>query len=315
MTNEVVTMGEVMALFLTADALPLGTATAFRLDVAGAEATVAIGLARLGHRTAYLGRLGDDPLGHQIVRTLRGHGVDVTGLRLVPDGPTGLLVRDAPRDRPISVRYHRSGSAASTVCPGDIGDTAAERIAAAALVHLTGITAVLSDSAHAAVHHVLRLAREAGTPVSFDPNVRLTLAEPPRWRAVFEEFVPFCDIVLAGADDARVVTAGDPAAWFLDRGAKTVVIKDGANGAYETDGVTTVHEPGRAVAPVDPVGAGDAFAAGWIGGWLRGESLERRLRAACAVAALAIGAPGDVAGLPDDRTLRAVLTGEGDVTR
>jgi 2-dehydro-3-deoxygluconokinase len=312
MTGEVVTMGEIMALFLTADARPLGTATEFRLDVAGAEATVAIGLTRLGHRTAYVGRLGDDPLGAQIARTLRGHGVDVTGLRLVADGPTGVLVRDAPTDRPISVRYFRSGSAASSLCPEDIP---VSLVQAAALVHLTGITSALSDSAHATVLHVLRTARAAGTPVSFDPNVRLTLAPPARWRAILEEIAPQCDIVLTGTDDARVVTEGDPAAWFLDRGARTVVVKDGAKGAYETDGTTVVHAPAHTAVLIDPVGAGDAFAAGWLGGWLRGEPPERRLRQAGVVAALAIGAPGDIAGLPDDRTVQAVLAGEGDVTR
>jgi 2-dehydro-3-deoxygluconokinase len=312
MTGSIVTLGEVMALFLTADARPLGVATDFRLDVAGAEATVAIGLARLGHHAVYLGRLGDDPLGAQIVRTMRGHGVDVTGLRLVPDGPTGLLVRDASADRPISVRYYRSGSAASTVCPDDIPPSLVE---SAALVHLTGITSALSDSAHATVLHVLRAARDAGVPVSFDPNVRLTLAPPSRWRAIFEEVVPWCDIVLTGADDARVVTDGDPAAWFLDRGATTVVVKDGAKGAYETDGTTVTHAPARDAVVVDPVGAGDAFAAGWLGGRLRGLPPGQRLQEACVVAALAIGAPGDIAGLPDERTVQAVLAGEGDVTR
>jgi 2-dehydro-3-deoxygluconokinase len=309
---DVVTMGEVMALFLPEDARPLGMATRFRLDVAGAEATVAIGLARLGHRAAYLGRLGDDPLGAQIVRTLRGFGVDVSGLRLVSDGPTGLLVRDAPRDRPISVRYYRSSSAASTL---SIEDIPASRVESAALVHLTGITSALSDSARSTVLHTLRVAREGGVPVSFDPNVRLTLAPPPHWRVIFEEIVPWCDIVLTGADDARVVTEGDPAAWFLDRGVKTVVVKDGARGAYETDGSSVVQAPARPVTLVDPVGAGDAFAAGWLGGWLRGAPPAVRLREACAVAALAIGALGDVVGLPDERTLRAVLAGEGDVTR
>jgi 2-dehydro-3-deoxygluconokinase len=305
----VVTLGEVMALFLAEPGPGLGTATAFELQCAGAEATVAVGLARLGHRATYLGRLGDDPLGAQVRATLRGHGVDVDGLRLVPDGPTGVLVRDAPADRPLTVQYLRSGSAASTLRADDLD---ADVVRGAALLHVTGITAVLSPSARAAVLHAVGLARAAGVPVSLDPNVRHRLAAPGLWREVLTELAPLADVVLTGTDDAAVVTDGDPARWFLDHGASTVVVKDGARGARETDGTTTVHQPVRPTVAVDPVGAGDAFAAGWIGGWLRGLEPAERMREAATVASLCVGARGDLAGLPDATTLRRVLAeGEG----
>lgn len=310
--GPVVTLGEVMALFLAEPGPGLGTATAFELQCAGAEATVAVGLARLGHRTAYLGRLGDDALGHQVRRTLRGHGVDVDGLRLVPDGPTGVLVRDAPADRPLTVQYLRSGSAASTVHADDVDPGT---VRGAALLHVTGITAVLSASARAAVLHAVRLAREAGVPVSLDPNVRHRLASPQVWREVLVELAPLADIVLTGTDDAAVVTDGDPARWFLDRGATTVVVKDGTRGAWEADATGTVRQPVRPTVAVDPVGAGDAFAAGWIGGWLRGLAPADRLREAAAVASLCVGARGDLPGLPDAATLRRVLAEGGDVDR
>lgn len=307
--GEVVTLGEVMALLLCEGGVPLDAGSRFDLGFAGAEATVAVGLARLGHRTTYVGRVGDDPLGSQVLRAVRGHGVGTDWLRQVPDAPTGLLLRDAPVGRPVSVQYFRSASAGSTVAPEDVPE---DHIRAAELLHVTGITAVLSDSARAAVEHAVSIANDAGTTVCLDPNVRHKLASPETWCDVIGWLADRADIVLTGADDARVVTDGDPAAWFLERGASTVVVKDGSRGAWETDGHTTTHQGVVATSLVDAVGAGDAFAAGWIDGWLRGRPAPDRMRAAATVAALCVSARGDVPGLPDARTLQRLLDADSD---
>src|SRR5689334_11769526 len=236
----VVTVGEVMALLLSEGAVPLESTTRLDVGFAGAEATVAVGLARLGHRATYVGRVGDDPLGTQVLRAVRGHGVDTRALCSTPEAPTGLLLRDAPAGRPMSVQYYRADSAGSRLCAADIPE---DQVRAADLLHVTGITAVLSDSARAAVEHAVAIANDAGTPVCLDPNVRHKLASPETWRDVITWLADRADIVLTGADDARVVTDGDPAAWFLERGASTVVVKDGIRGAFETDGHTTTHQP------------------------------------------------------------------------
>jgi 2-dehydro-3-deoxygluconokinase len=213
-------------------------------------------------------------------------------------------VRDAPQDRPTSVQYYRRHSAASGLAVGDVPD---QLVREATLLHVTGITAMLSESSDAALTRAVAVAREAGTVVTFDPNVRRKLGSPEAWRDVITTIAASADVVLTGVDDARAVTDGDPAAWFLDRGASTVVVKDGANGAWETDGDTTVRQPAFAVTAVDPVGAGDAFAAGWIHGRLCGLGRAERLRTAAAVAALCVGVRGDVPGLPDRETLQRVL--------
>jgi len=306
------TTGEVMALLLATPGVPLGRADRFRLGVAGAEATVAVALARLGHRAAYAGRVGADHLGRQVVRTLRGEGVEVSALRPVAGGATGLLVRDAVVDRPLSVEYHRRDSAASLLTPEDLAD---DLVARCRVLHLTGITAVLSASAREAVADAAVRARAHGALVVLDPNVRLKLAPARRWSEVLNDLAGLCDVVLTGDDDARSLTDGPPADWFLERGARTVVTKGGADGAVETDGTRWWHQSARATRVVDPVGAGDAFAAGWIDGWLRGLDPAERLRSACAVASLAVGAPGDLDGLPDRALLEQVLGVHGDVDR
>lgn len=306
--GEVVTLGEVMALFLASDRLPVERAAGFSLGYAGAEATVAVGLSRLGHRARLVSALGDDALGRRIRALLGDEGVITDDVR-ISAAPTGVLVRDAPRDSPVVVQYYRQGSAASLMTPDDVP---ADRVRAAALVHVTGITPALSETAFGTTLHLVELARSAGVPVSFDPNVRLRLAGPAEWRRIIEAFAPLTDIVLTGADDASVVTGEDPAAWFLERGATTVVVKDGARGARETDGRTTDHQPALAVDPVDPVGAGDAFAAGWLHAWLTGGDRARRLRTAATVAGLCVAAHGDVTGLPTAAELDRVLESDPD---
>jgi 2-dehydro-3-deoxygluconokinase len=154
--------------------------------------------------------------------------------------------------------------------------------------------------------------------VSFDPNVRLRLARPERWAQLIDELARLSDVVLTGAEEADVFCPGqDVVAWLAERGVSTVVLKHGADGASEHDVASgdSCREPARRVPVVDPVGAGDAFAAAWLSAWLRGGSPQRRLREACAVASVVVASRGDSVGLPD-AAQREVLLGSGpDVRR
>jgi 2-dehydro-3-deoxygluconokinase len=108
---EVVTFGECLASFVATEPGPFAEGSSFRRYVAGSEANVAVGLARLGHRVAYLGCVGDDGFGTSIVRKLRGEGVDVRQLRLVGGSQTGVMFRELRGAGPSEVVYHRAGSA------------------------------------------------------------------------------------------------------------------------------------------------------------------------------------------------------------
>lgn len=304
-------MGEAMALMLAAQGSPLGEATAHELSYAGAESNVAVGLARLGHRVAFVSRLGDDHLGRRVRRELRGEGIDVDAVTLDPARPTGLLVRDTVATG-ISVGYHRAGSAATALAPDDVPT---DLLGRTRLLHLTGITAALSESARAACVHAAQRARAAGATVSLDPNVRLRLARPEQWRQIVEQLTPLTDILLIGADDAATIGVDDPIAWAHDLGVPTVVLKDGARGAIESSEGQRRHQPALTVPVVDPVGAGDAFAAGWLSGWLRGLPPEQRLREAAAVAACVVATRGDVPGLPDPGGRDRMLAGAQEVAR
>ena len=300
---EVVTFGEAMVLHLAEPGVPLAAATRLRRSVAGSEFNVAVGLARLGVRTGWFGLLGDDVHGRLIAGVLRAEGVDTSRVRLVPDGWTGLLVRDAHAERPVTVVYHRAGSAASTLTPDDVDPEYR-----AGTLFLSGITAVLSDSARAASERAVELATEHGMTVVFDPNVRRLLGPVERTAEVLRPLAAAAHIVLAGREEAELITgSAEPADWFLERSARLVVLKDGARGSWATDGTRTWEQPAVPVRAVDPVGAGDAFTAGFLAVTARGGEVAEALRAGAAVAAAVVAVAGDIEGLPTSAELELML--------
>ncbi|RLL69509.1 sugar kinase [Streptomyces sp. Z26] len=317
---EVVTCGEAMLLMLAEPGVPLDRAEHFRRSIAGAESNVASGLARLGHRTRWLGRVGADPAGEAVLRQLRADGVDVSWAGVDPHAPTGLLLRDSHPQRGIDVQYYRAGSAASRLAPEHIRP---EQLAGARVLHLSGITPMLSESAAEAVWRLVELARSAGIAISFDPNVRLKLGTPHEWMHSAGPLLREADLVLAGEDELELLLGGgadECARALLELGrTSAVVIKRRDHSATAVSEGGSWDQRAFAVRITDPVGAGDAFAAGWLSGWLRGEGPQRALAEAACVAALAVQTAADTDGLPTadvrDRALHAFLEGGDPVQR
>lgn len=310
-------MGEAMGLFLAEDGVPLRRARRFTRQVAGAELNVAVGLARLGHRCAFVGRVGDDPFGEDVVATLRAEGVDASAVVVDPDAPTGLLTRDAHGERAMRVVYHRSGSAGARLRPADLPDQLLDH---ARLLHLTGITPALGESARAAVEDALDRAAARGVAVSFDPNFRHRLWRREEAAPQLRELASRASVVLASEAEARWLSGReDPAAasvWLAEQGASVAVVKQGEAGALVTDGGPPVHVPALPLrAAVDPVGAGDAFDAGFLSAWLEGRPLAECARCGHAAGAACVMAAGDLDGLPTAAERDALLAGAGEVDR
>lgn len=162
---------------------------------------------------------------------------------------------------------------------------------------------MLSPTAHVAVEHAIATARRLGVTVCLDPNVRLRLAPAADWAIRWRVLAPLADVVLIGENEAEVLGVPGRPEWLLDNGVGTVVVKRGAQGAVEHDHSGTTETVARPVPMADPVGAGDAFAAGWISGWLDGLARADRLHRAATVAAQVVAHRGDLDGLPT----RAVL--------
>lgn len=174
--TDLLTFGETMALFAARRTGPLRFARDFDLGLGGAESNVAIGVARLGHRATWVGRVGQDEFGELIASTLRAERVDARAIT-DPAAPTGLMIKGRRTADLIDVRYYRRESAGSRLSPEDLDPAL---IRSARVLHVSAITPALSASARAAVRHAIDEARAAGVPVSLDVNYRKALWTPGR---------------------------------------------------------------------------------------------------------------------------------------
>jgi 2-dehydro-3-deoxygluconokinase len=314
---DLVTFGEVMVLLCAEPGRPLRSAKKFDRSLAGAESNVAIGLARLGHRAGWFGRVGDDALGRGALDTLRAEGVDLSRARVDSLAPTGILVRDVHTRRRIEVVYQRRSSAGQRVSVVDVDPL---YIRSARVLHVTGIKPALGPDAARAVDEAVAMATDAGVAVSFDPNLRRRLWDDENdARQVLRRLASSAHIVLAGLAEAEFVSgklgAAAASRWFVDQGALRVAVTLGAEGAWVTDGGTELVSPGRQVQVVDPIGAGDAFAAGFLSAWLHGEDLEECAEKGNLVAALCVTALGDFEGLPTEAELGSFRAGNDEAER
>jgi 2-dehydro-3-deoxygluconokinase len=296
--KPVVTFGETMGLFRATSVGSLAHVSDFALGIGGAESNVAIALARLGTPVRWVGRVGADPIGRRILRELRAEGLDVRGI-IDRSAPTGIMIKEHRTNDATRVQYHRAGSAGSRFTVDDLAQAEIEN---AALLHVTGITPALSDSAHAAVLAAISIARAAGVPVSFDVNHRGTLwTEDPA--PTYRDIASRADIVFAGEDEGRILfpaaaTPDELAGAIAHLGPGQVVIKRGAEGCVALVDGAIFARAAVAVRVIDTVGAGDAFVAGYLAELLAGRTVEERLATAVALGAFACINPGDWEGFP-----------------
>ncbi|WP_328423028.1 sugar kinase [Micromonospora sp. NBC_00389] len=312
--TDLLTLGETMAAFRTTGPLRLGGTAG--ISVAGSESTVAIGLARLGHRAAWVGVTGADEPGELVRRTLRAEGVDLTWSRVDPAAATGLILFESRVADINRVTYHRTGSAGSRLQPADVTPAFDPPGPPPRLLHVTGITCALGAEPYQAVVAAVRLARAAGSTVCLDVNHRHRLWSVAAAADALRPLLPSIDLVVASDDELAVLTdAADPVAALRAAGVTEVVVKHGAGGATSHSALGTVHRPARTVPVVDTVGAGDAFVAGLLSGWLDGADAPARLDRAVTTGAFAVATRGDWEGLPDRAELSLLDHGPGGTVR
>lgn len=297
---KVLTVGETMALLDPSGDGPLAAGASLVLRVAGAESNFAIGLSRLGVEAAWVSRLGRDALGDVVFDTLAREGLDLRGVRRDATARTGVFFKWRSGGR-SHVLYHRSGSAASRLEPADVPDEALDGVA---LVHLTGITTALSESARALVVDLARRAAARGITVLFDPNWRPALwPRPADAAAAQREVLPYVDWYLCGSEEGKLLlgTVTDEETLEAARalGAADAVVRVGARGALvRADGGVREVAPRRPARVLDEVGAGDAFAAGFAYGLLHGWPPDECASSGNVIAAAALAGTGDWETLP-----------------
>jgi 2-dehydro-3-deoxygluconokinase len=312
---EVITFGESMALLMPTGSKGIEYSTQFEKSFAGAESNFAIGVARLGHRSAWFGRLGLDPLGRDILKRIRGEGVDVSRAELAGDASTGLIIREVVSGK-SSVYYYRRFSAASRMEPDHLDE---QYIAQARYLHLTGITAALSKSCQATVIEAIRLARKHGVKVCFDPNLRLKLWTIDEARPVLLELAGQADYFLPGLDELKLLYETDDFDTIIARLRElpgVSIVKGGDDETYIVDKHNVTAVPYFKVQQIiDTVGAGDGFCAGFMVGLLKDYTLVEAVRLGNLIGSMVIQMEGDWEGLPTWEQVEARLGGRAHVER
>ena len=297
-----------MGLFIAQEEGKLSDVSGYSMAVAGAEFNVAVGLARLNMPVTYLTRLGEDPFGQKIVRTLQRNGIGSEFVSFSKERSTGFMLKSKVSTGDPKIFYFRKGSAASTLSKEDVDRM---DFSGYGFVHLTGIFPALSESTKEASFYLIKKAREHGLTVSFDPNLRPQLwPDTETMVQTLNEFAALSDYVLPGEAEGELLCGDrDPrkiGQFYLERGAKAVVTKMGSRGAYLMTEQDQELVPGFSIEKVvDTVGAGDGFAAGILSALMEGKNLYEAVRRANAVGAIQVTSIGDNDGLPS----RAQLAG------
>lgn len=308
---EVLTFGESMVLFSGDQELPLEYVHQFHKQMAGAESNVAIGLARLGHSTGWFSKLGQDAFGRYILQCVRGQGVDTSRCTYTDAAPTAVFFKERGRGGKTKVYYYRQGSAASLMTKEDLDES---YLTQAKILHVTGITPALSESCFELTKHAMDVAKRNQVSIVFDPNIRWKLWDRDKAKSRLLELAARADYILPGLDEGEFLTGRlrpkEISEFFLKLGSKAVVVKLGKDGAYYQSLTERGHVPAIPVQEIDPVGAGDGFAAGFISGLLRNDSLAMSVTRANAVGAIVVGVQGDTEGLPNEEELQAMLSGQ-----
>ncbi|WP_323704872.1 sugar kinase [Mammaliicoccus sp. Dog046] len=297
---DVLSIGETMIVFSPKEDGPMRYAHDFTTHIAGAETNTLIGLEKLGVKSGWISQLGNDELGHKILSFVRGEGINVDSVTLNNDASTGLFLKEKLNQDQTRVHYYRSNSAASKMTDANID---LDYVAQFKYLYVTGITPALSENCKKMIFHLIDEAKKLGLKIIFDPNLRLKLWAEDEARETLINIIALSDIVLPGISEGAFLF-GDTdeeiiANKMIELGASTVVVKLGSKGAFYKDKNEAGYaQASKIVNVIDPVGAGDGFAAGFIAGYINGLSLNEAVEQGCNVGALVTTVKGDVEGLP-----------------
>jgi 2-dehydro-3-deoxygluconokinase len=273
----------------------------------GDTSNFAVAAARQGARVGYVSALGDDVYGRMLRAMWREEGIDDSGVRSDDDAFTAVyfVTHDGAGHH---FNFFRQGSAASRLSAAQLPHA---QIAAARVLHLSGISMAISDAARAACFAAIATARAAGVEVSFDTNYRPRLWPLALAQTTIAAAIAAADICLPSYDDLAALTGlADPEAMVehcLGLGARVVALKHGANGAWLAEGDRRIRIAPHPCRPVDATGAGDAFGGAFVARLVAGDDLESAGRYAAATAALSTEGYGAVAPIPHAARVREAL--------
>jgi len=308
-----------MVMFEASSDGPLQYVHQFNKKFGGAESNVAIGVTRLGHSAGFITQVGDEELGKFVVSSIRGEGVDTSRVKFNEDYSTGLYIKERIREGSTQVYYYRKGSAASQMKKEDIDW---DYLKQAKVIHLTGITPFLSASCEELINTVIKFAKENNILFSFDPNLRYKLmADRANAKEIILNIAKQADLVMPGIDEADYLLGTrdykEIAAYFHNAGVSKIAIKNGEVGTYyaSKDGDAGFIPSIKVDRVIDPIGAGDGFAAGLLSGLLEDKSLKDSVLMGSTIGAMVVTVKGDIEGLPQRKALENFHLQSADVLR
>lgn len=314
---DVITIGETMAAFIPEQQGLLRYNNIYKLKIAGAESNLAVGLSKLGHKAGWLSAVGDDEFGHFIINQIRSEGVDTSHVMICPEYRTGVMFKEIHPGRETSVFYYRENSAVSHIKAEQLPWSYIEQ---AKIIHLTGITPVLSQDLQDTVLSLIE-RMDSGTRISFDPNIRRKLWGNKNYAELIHKIANRSHILMMGVEEAQEIygiSRPDMLAEELFKNSilEYLAIKDGANGAHVYDSSSHYYIPPFKCCPVDMIGAGDAFNAGFLSGILEGRDLQTCGNMGGIAGAMATEVSGDTEGYPLKKQMVRQLEGTcGEVYR
>ena len=310
MGAEIVTIGETMVLLYGEDTTaPLRFGERLKLDFAGADSNFAIAMSRLGYSSAWISRLGDEPLGDLVLNAIAREGVDVSQVIRDPTRNTGLYLKHHNATGVTRIQYYRRGSAASNLQPDDLSP---DHFRDARLVHLNGMTFALSESCARTMRRAVELTLDSGAMISLDLNLRLQLWSIESAREAIGPVIQKSSAIFGTEEEFLdyfgVSDIDEALGAAVALGPRIAAAKMGPDGAVAlVDGLRFAHGGYNAPAVVDVVGAGDGFDAGFLASYLRGLSPYECLRRANLCGACAVATPGDFQGYPTLEEMERLL--------
>jgi 2-dehydro-3-deoxygluconokinase len=278
--------------------------------VGGDTSNAIIAAARAGAACAYLTLLGQDLWADRLLQLWQTEHVSLAGVRSVQGQRTGLyFVHHDAAGHHFS--YARAGSAASLMTPDDVQGSWQDLIARSRWLHVSGISLAISDSARATALAAMDWARQVGTQVSLDTNLRLSLWSLTQAREALQQAIRRCDLLLPSLEDMVQLTGlkqpQDIVNWCHGQGAQRVVLKMGAQGAWVSQAGQTHVIQAMPVQALDATGAGDCFGGNLLARLVLGDDLIQAAHWANAAAALSVQGRGAIAPLPRAHEVQAFL--------
>ncbi|MFD1037553.1 sugar kinase [Virgibacillus byunsanensis] len=298
--NDVITIGEAMIAFSPGSTGPMKFVNSFEKKIGGAELNLAIGCARLGLKSGYISKLGNDEFGKHIQTFARGEGIDVSQVDLVDGYPTSLNFKEIMEDGSVRTFYYRDKSPTLTMTPVDLDEAYFQQ---AKVLHITGIFPAIDSKNIAIYDRAIELAKKHGLKISFDPNIRLRMWSKEKAKEVLSKILPHVDILLAGDEEMDIIIGEKDPKVIIEKakelGISFIAVKQGDKGSVGYhNGEIIESPPVKPSKVVDTVGAGDGYNAGIIYGILKDWPLEKTLHFANTIGSMVVSVVGDNEGLP-----------------